>query len=90
MTWIADIAPTLLEAAGGQTSEWTFDGISQWANWTGSNMDVHQYALGHLPIATFWIIKHVIIQFVRFVITVYPDLVTEVSGCNINAITQLA
>jgi len=46
MTWIADVAPTLLEAAGGQTSEWTFDGISQWANWTGSNMNVHQYAFG--------------------------------------------
>ena len=44
MTWIADIAPTLLEAAGGKTSEWTFDGISQWDNWTGSNIDVHQYA----------------------------------------------
>ena len=46
MTWIADIAPTLLEAAGGKTSEWTFDGISQWDNWTGSNIDVHQYAFG--------------------------------------------
>ena len=29
MTWIADIAPTLLEAAGGDADEWTFDGISQ-------------------------------------------------------------
>ena len=46
MTWIADIAPTLLEAAGGKTSEWTFDGTSQWDSWTGSNIDVHQYALG--------------------------------------------
>ena len=46
MTWIADIAPTLLEAAGGDADEWTFDGISQWANWTGGDTVVHQYAFG--------------------------------------------
>ena len=46
MTWIADIAPTLLEAAGGDADEWTFDGISQWMNWTGGNTEVHQYAFG--------------------------------------------
>ncbi|HAO73213.1 MAG TPA: hypothetical protein DCR06_11475 [Planctomycetaceae bacterium] len=46
MAWIADIAPTLLEAAGGDADEWTFDGISQWANWTGGDTDVHHYTFG--------------------------------------------
>ena len=46
MTWIADIAPTLLEATGGNTAAWTFDGISQWGNWTGGETDVHHYAYG--------------------------------------------
>ena len=46
MAWIADIAPTLLEAAGGDADEWTFDGISQWANWMGGDTDVHRYAFG--------------------------------------------
>ena len=47
ITWIADIAPTLLDASGGDTAAWTFDGISQWKNWTGENEpDVHRYAYG--------------------------------------------
>ena len=46
MTWIADVAPTLLDAVGGNTAAWTFDGISQWGNLTGGETDVHRYAYG--------------------------------------------
>ncbi len=46
LTWIADIAPTLLEAAGGEASAEDFDGKSQWQNWTGADQPVHDYAYG--------------------------------------------
>ncbi|MBT3212720.1 MAG: sulfatase-like hydrolase/transferase [Planctomycetaceae bacterium] len=46
MTWIADVAPTLLDAAGGNTAAWTFDGTSQWGNLTGGKTDIHHYAYG--------------------------------------------
>ena len=44
MTWIADLAPTLLAMAGGNPRDETFDGKSQWQNWTGGETVVHQYA----------------------------------------------
>jgi uncharacterized sulfatase len=44
--WIADIAPTLVEAAGGEIRETDFDGRSQWANFKGANELVHPYAYG--------------------------------------------
>ncbi|MBA2115070.1 sulfatase-like hydrolase/transferase [Bremerella alba] len=46
LTWIADIAPTLLEATGGEASLEDFDGKSQWQNWTGGNLPIHRYAYG--------------------------------------------
>ena len=46
MTWIADVAPTLLDAVGGNTAAWTFDGTSQWGNLTGGKTDIHHYAYG--------------------------------------------
>jgi len=46
LTWIADIAPTLLEAAGDEAPAESFDGKSQWRNWTGGNEKVHAYAYG--------------------------------------------
>lgn len=46
MMWIADLAPTLLEAAGGKVDDADFDGRSQWTNFTGGNKRVHDYAFG--------------------------------------------
>ena len=46
LMWLADIAPTLLTAAGGQPDDQDFDGRSQWANLTGGNQRVHEYAFG--------------------------------------------
>jgi len=46
MMWIADLAPTLVEAAGGKVDNADFDGRSQWANFTGGNKRVHDYAYG--------------------------------------------
>ncbi|MGC6567109.1 MAG: sulfatase [Akkermansiaceae bacterium] len=46
ITWIADLAPTLVEAAGGKIAENNFDGKSQWANLTGQSKAIHQYAYG--------------------------------------------
>lgn len=46
LMWLADIAPTLLRAAGGQPQPQDFDGRSQWTNLTGGNEEVHQYAYG--------------------------------------------
>jgi hypothetical protein len=72
MTWIADIAPTLLEAAGGDADEWTFDGISQWMNWTGGNTRSINMPLVRSQIAIFLIIKRETFQFVRFGMTDIP------------------
>jgi len=44
--WIADLAPTLIEAAGGKVDDAEFDGRSQWANFKGGNERVHDYAYG--------------------------------------------
>ena len=44
--WIADIAPTLLEAAGGTVDPKQFDGRSQWANFKGGDEKIHHYAYG--------------------------------------------
>lgn len=46
MVWIADIAPTLVAAAGGQPADCDCDGLSQWQNWTGGNETLHRYAYG--------------------------------------------
>lgn len=46
ITWIADLAPTLLEAAGGKVTPKDFDGKSQWANLTGGDKSVHRHAYG--------------------------------------------
>lgn len=46
LMWLADFAPTLLEAVGGQPKAEDFDGRSQWVNLTGGNQRVHQYAYG--------------------------------------------
>jgi len=46
LAWIADITPTLVEAAGGTVEEGTFDGKSQWANFTGGDETIHEYAYG--------------------------------------------
>ena len=46
LTWVADIAPTLLTAAGGTPASFQCDGKSQWDNWLGSHQPVHEYAYG--------------------------------------------
>ncbi|MEM7011780.1 MAG: sulfatase [Verrucomicrobiota bacterium] len=46
LTWIADITPTLVEAAGGEIAEDDFDGKSQWSNFKGGDEKVHEYAFG--------------------------------------------
>jgi len=46
IAWIADLCPTLVEAAGGTFAEETFDGKSQWANFLGANKPMHRYAHG--------------------------------------------
>lgn len=46
MTWLADLAPSLLEAAGGNPQDESFDGVSQWQNWTGDETEMHRYAFG--------------------------------------------
>lgn len=46
ITWIADLVPTLVEAAGGTIADKDFDGKSQWANFTGGSEEVHPYAYG--------------------------------------------
>ena len=46
MMWLADIAPTLLEAVGEKPSLKDFDGRSQWQNFTDGNDTVHEYAYG--------------------------------------------
>lgn len=44
--WISDIAPTLLEAAGGIVDAEMFDGRSQWGNFSGGDAARHDYAFG--------------------------------------------
>jgi len=46
IVWVADLAPTLVEAAGGQPATLGCDGVSQWRNWTGGEEQLHQYAYG--------------------------------------------
>ena len=46
LMWLADIAPTLVEAAGGTFSMNDFDGRSQWINFQGGDRVVHRYAYG--------------------------------------------
>jgi len=46
LAWVADLAPTLVEAAGGSPTELGCDGKSQWKNWTGGNEELHRYAYG--------------------------------------------
>ncbi|MEM7696900.1 MAG: sulfatase [Verrucomicrobiota bacterium] len=46
LTWIADFTPTLIEAAGGEINQDDFDGKSQWANLTGGDEVIHEYAYG--------------------------------------------
>jgi len=46
LMWMADIAPTLIEAAGGKVRRKIFDGRSQWANFKGADEAVHKYAYG--------------------------------------------
>ncbi len=46
LTWVADIAPTLLTGAGGTPASFQCDGKSQWHNWLGNHQPVHEYAYG--------------------------------------------
>ena len=46
LLWIADITPSLVEAAGGDIQPDHFDGKSQWANFKGANEKVQEYAYG--------------------------------------------
>ena len=46
LAWLSDIAPTLVEAAGGKFADDDFDGKSQWENFRGGNEEVHEYAYG--------------------------------------------
>ena len=46
MMWLSDVAPTLIEAAGGTAKDDDFDGRTQWANWLGASHRVHEYAYG--------------------------------------------
>ncbi|WP_165440712.1 sulfatase-like hydrolase/transferase [Rubripirellula amarantea] len=46
IVWLSDIVPTLIEAVGEHPSESDFDGRSQWANFTGGDQAVHEYAFG--------------------------------------------
>ncbi|MDF1859503.1 MAG: sulfatase [Verrucomicrobiales bacterium] len=44
--WLSDIAPSLVEAAGGESNAGDFDGQSQWANFKGANEKVHDFSYG--------------------------------------------
>lgn len=46
LSWIADIVPSLVEAARGEIAEGDFDGKSQWSNFVGGDESIHEYAYG--------------------------------------------
>ncbi|WP_162006606.1 sulfatase family protein [Roseimaritima sediminicola] len=46
LMWLADFAPTILQACGGEPSSDDFDGRSQWINLTGGDQTIHRYAFG--------------------------------------------
>ncbi|MEM7456317.1 MAG: sulfatase [Planctomycetota bacterium] len=46
MFWISDVAPTLIEAAGGHLDDMDFDGRSQWENFQGGEKELHRFAYG--------------------------------------------
>ncbi len=45
--WLCDVAPTMIEAAGGKIKKRFFDGRSQYANLTGKPTKVHDFVIGH-------------------------------------------
>jgi N-sulfoglucosamine sulfohydrolase len=44
--WLCDLAPTMIEAAGGNIKKGFFDGRSQYTNLTGKPTKVHDFVIG--------------------------------------------
>lgn len=46
LLWMCDIAPTIVDMAGGKIKPKYFDGKSQLANFTGKQVEIHKYVFG--------------------------------------------